>query len=178
MTPGVVSTIDCCSKSPRSSLRRSMRPCSPNSVTRLAGSRVKAIEKIHYPGKDAASFAVGPVRHSARRLGAANPGVELPLQLSRCSVQRHHFLRRRVRIKRPAHDQRIDLEFRPFRRCRRSTPRLQPANVGAVDLRQRSNSGLIGAAVVCAANRRLLRAGRDRRMKAASSTTPRAPSTG
>src|ERR1019366_8729139 len=39
---------------------------------RLARLFVKAIEKIHHPGEDAAVLSIGPIGHSARRLSSAD----------------------------------------------------------------------------------------------------------
>ena len=114
---------------------------------RLPGLRVQAVEIVHDPREDAPLLAVGPIGHPARRLVAANAGVELPNNFAGCSVEGNKLLRRRVGVKRAPHDERIVLDAALFAGV--EAPRqFEQLHVGPVDLLELGIMVAVEAAVV------------------------------
>ena len=88
----------------------------------VAGFGVEAVEKVHHAGVDAAMLAVIPIRQAACGLAGDDAGVELPLQLAGCCIERHNLRSWREGIERAPNDKRVGLDAALLAACRMSMP--------------------------------------------------------
>ena len=102
---------------------------------KVAGLGVEAVKKVHHASVDAAMLAVIPISQATRGLTSDNAGVEFPLQLATCCVERDNLGAWGEGIECAANNERVGLDAALLARVK-SPSLLEKMRVPAIDLRE------------------------------------------